>query len=164
MKTFILVRHAKSSWDYPELSDKERPLNNRGKRDAPRMAALLKDLYPDLETFYSSPAKRAHTTALEFVSAYNIDPHSISIETDLYFGDESDIMDIVNNAPNNIDTLAIFSHNPTSTYFINGFEGGAIDNLPTCGVAIFKSTAQAWNAVNTQNTLVSKILKPKVDL
>ena len=63
MKTLFLIRHAKSSWEYTALPDKDRPLNDRGKRDAPKMGKRLakRDVTPDL--ILSSPARRALTTA-----------------------------------------------------------------------------------------------------
>ncbi len=164
MKNFILVRHAKSSWDFPNLKDIDRPLNARGKRDAPKMAMLLKGIVPKIDIIYASPGKRAHDTAIAFSEAYDIDKKDISIETNLYFGSETDIMDIIQASPEEADTIAMYSHNPTSTYFVNSFDGMVLDNLPTCGIAIFESSVDNWKEVNYENSKVIKILRPKFDL
>src|SRR4051794_9695084 len=71
MKTLILVRHAKSSWDQPGVSDIDRPLNERGKSDAPQMAKRLKERNIKIDLFISSPAKRAKKTAKYFAEEYD---------------------------------------------------------------------------------------------
>jgi len=164
MKNFILVRHAKSSWDFPHLEDIDRPLNKRGKRDAPKMAALLKGIIPEIDVFYSSPGKRAHDTAIAFSETYLKDSKKIQIVTDLYFGSESDIMNTIHSSPKEANTIIMFSHNPTSTYFVNRFSGINLDNLPTCGIAIFSSSCTHWSEINYDNSNFVKILRPKFDL
>src|SRR5690349_23982939 len=84
MKTLLLVRHAKSSWDAAGLDDFDRPLNERGKKDAPEMAKRIKDrnIHPDL--FLSSPAKRAHKTAKLFAEEFGISKSEISLKEKLY--------------------------------------------------------------------------------
>jgi len=164
MKQFKIIRPAKSSWKFPELKDIERPLNSRGKKDAPLMGALLKSVVPSIDMFYSSPGKRAHETAKAFVRAYDKQISDISIESDLYFGDESDIMDVIHNNVEDTNVIAMFSHNPTSTYFVNSFGEEVLDNLPTCGVAIFSSKAKTWDQVDYGNSKLIKLLRPKFDL
>ncbi len=84
MKTLYLVRHAKSSWEQPELSDLERPLNKRGKKDAPFMGSLLKKKNEIPELIISSPAKRASSTAKRFAEELGIKKEDIKTEKDLY--------------------------------------------------------------------------------
>ena len=84
MKTIILVRHAKSSWEEPGLSDFDRPLNDRGKKDAPEMAARLKEKKLDVDLFVSSPAKRARRTARFFAEAFGKEKEDIQLVEDLY--------------------------------------------------------------------------------
>ncbi|MBT8233233.1 MAG: histidine phosphatase family protein [Saprospiraceae bacterium] len=159
MKEFLLVRHAKSSWKHPHLKDKERPLNPRGERDAPRMAAYCKDNGLALTNIISSPAVRAFTTASIFSEIYgNLD---VDIETDLYFGEESDWLDIINQLDEDIKFPAFFSHNPTITYFANSFEGDYIDNVPTCGVVHIKSSANEWSEVDCRNSKIESFIYPK---
>src|SRR5690242_17249759 len=84
MKTLILVRHAKSSWETPGLSDYDRPLNDRGKKDAPEMAKRLKEKGIRIDQIVSSPAKRAKRTARYFADVFNIDKDEIYLVEDLY--------------------------------------------------------------------------------
>ena len=84
MKTLILVRHAKSSWEEVGMDDAERPLNERGKKDAPQMAIRLKDKNIKVDVFISSPAKRAHKTAKYFAEEYDLSKKEILVVNKLY--------------------------------------------------------------------------------
>ena len=161
MKQLILVRHAKSSWSEPGLSDIERPLNDRGKRDAPFMADYLqnKGLVPD--RLISSPAVRAYTTAKHFRRTLGLEKTALSKETELYFGSESDWMYMINALDESVQFPAFFSHNPTITYFSNGFQNAAFENVPTCGVVHLSSTAETWKDLDQNNTTVIAHYFPK---
>lgn len=159
MIEFLLVRHAKSSWDYPQLKDIDRPLNKRGKRDAPFMANYCHNKGIGVSHLFSSPAVRAYNTALQFQEEFAIE--EISVESDLYFGDESDWMHIINNLESDVKLPAFFSHNPTITYFANAFTGDFIDNVPTCGIIHLKSECQEWSEVDYNNTVIIGVYFPK---
>ncbi len=160
MKQVLLIRHAKSSWDDPHLEDKMRPLNPRGKRDAPYMAAYIKSLGYNISHIYSSPAKRAHRTAEHFALEHqNID---ISIETDLYFGREEDWLFLINSLEESVSLPAYFSHNPTITYFSNQFSESLIDNVPTTGIVVLQSSAENWKDLHPDNTKVKNTYFPKL--
>src|SRR5215470_8706335 len=112
MKTLYLVRHAKSSRDDPSLPDKERPLNKRGRRDAPRMGERLakRDVKPDL--ILSSPAVRALATA-EIVSrklGYAI--KDIVVDERLYGADPNDLLDVIHELGEKPKRVMLFGHNP----------------------------------------------------
>jgi phosphohistidine phosphatase len=147
MRTLLLVRHAKSSWDDPALSDKERPLNKRGKDDAPKMGKLLKkrDFQPDL--IVSSPAKRAYSTAKRI--AKELDYRKNNIETDeaLYMADTEDFISVIKNIDDNINNLMLFSHNYGITYFANFISGSEIDNIPTCGLVRIDFEMESWKQI-----------------
>src|SRR5688572_13035528 len=84
MKILLLVRHAKSDWGDPSLADIERPLNDRGKRDAPVMAHRLLDKRIEIDAFISSPAKRARKTAKVFAGEYKRDKEEVILIEQLY--------------------------------------------------------------------------------
>ena len=132
MKEVFLIRHAKSSWDRPSLSDRDRPLNTRGKRDAPFMSGMLADLFPSMDLIISSPAKRALTTAKYFASTYQIPKKEIKIVDNLYHGDPSDITQAIQSTDEKYYRIAIFGHNPGWTYFANLVPNVRIDNIPAC--------------------------------
>lgn len=162
MKQILLVRHAKSSWDFPELSDKDRPLNKRGHRDAPVMAEhLIKlGLVPDI--LVSSPAKRAYTTAVYFTKAFGGSAKDIVIESDLYFGTEDDWLDIIQSVDDDFSFAAFFSHNPNITSLSNRFTEKMISNVPTCGVIHLQSSSKTWEDVYYDNTSLLNSYFPKL--
>jgi len=161
-KNILLVRHAKSSWAYPELDDKERPLNKRGKNDGPFMANFCRELGLVPDRLLSSPAVRAYRTAQFFHSEFNEEVASLTKESDLYFGSESDWMYLMNELPEAVSFPAFFSHNPTITYFANMFADEILDNVPTCGVIHLKSTAELWSEVGYGNTRMENYYFPKL--
>lgn len=147
MKTLYLIRHAKSSWDFPELDDEERPLNNRGKRDAPDMGERLaqRGLFPDL--MLSSPANRALTTCK--IIAKKLDYPEEAIETDerIYLTSPGELLSVVKATDNTWNTLCLFGHNPGFTDFANRLTGDHLDNLPTCGVYACEFEVDNWEQV-----------------
>ncbi|MBC7872761.1 MAG: histidine phosphatase family protein [Ferruginibacter sp.] len=144
MKTLLLVRHAKSDWGDPSLDDFDRPLNSRGKKDAPEMAQRLRDKKVKIDAFIASPAKRAKKTAVIFASAYKKDKADIIFKDELYGAGEDEFKDVVNKAGNKFDSIAIFSHNPGITDFANLLTETRIDNIPTCGVCAIKADCSSW--------------------
>jgi len=161
MKELLLVRHAKSSWSEVGLTDKDRPLNDRGNRDAPFMANYLigKGLKPDI--LISSPAVRAYRTAKYFRKEMGIEKDKLIKESELYFGSETDWMHMINSLDEGISLPAFFSHNPTITYFSNSFINGAFENVPTCGIVYLRSSSESWESLDYGNTEVKAHFFPK---
>lgn len=149
MKTLYIIRHAKSSWDDPAQDDFERPLNERGKRDAPRMAKRLKEkeIYPNL--ILSSPAKRARSTARRMAKVLKYNKENIQTDRSLYHADEGTIFSVIQNINNKHDVVFLFGHNPGLTDFVNSFMSDEIDidNIPTAGVVAFRIDGDTWKDV-----------------
>lgn len=131
MKTILLVRHAKSSWENFAVADIDRPLNDRGKRNAPDMAARLLKRNIFIDAFISSPAKRAFTTAKLFCEAYETDKSQIIVVPSLYEPTHAAFVQAIAQAPQTAATIALFSHNPGITAFANALvsnrHGGPLD-------------------------------------
>lgn len=144
MKQLILVRHAKSDWGDPSLNDFDRPLNGRGEQDAPVMAQRLLDSKVKIDTFISSPAKRARKTARIFVKAYKVKKEDMIFHDELYGASENVFWDVIAKADNKADSIAIFSHNPGITDFANLLTSTRIDNIPTCGIFAVKADCKKW--------------------
>lgn len=150
MKTLLLVRHAKSSWDLATLNDFDRSLNERGKKDAPVMAQRLLDRKIDINTFVSSPAKRAKKTAELFCSIYKKDKEQIVFIPALYHASLNTFFEVVTQLNNDYNCVAIFSHNPVITEFVNQLvENVTIENMPTCGVFAVKTSITKWKEFST---------------
>lgn len=144
MKVVFLIRHAKSDWNDPSLSDFDRPLNERGKRDAPAMAHRLVDKDLSIDCFISSPAKRAKRTARIFAEAFKADKEDIVYRDELYGAGEEVFFDTIKNAKNKWKSIAIFSHNPGLTDFANLLTETRIDNIPTSGIFAVKADCDDW--------------------
>ncbi len=144
MKQLILIRHAKSDWGNPGLDDFDRPLNERGKKDAPAMAQRLVDKKISIEAFIASPAKRAAKTAKYFAEAYNRKKEEIIFEKKLYMANTSSFYSIIEKVEDKFNSIAIFSHNFGITEFANMLTDMQIDNMPTCGVFAIKAECNTW--------------------
>lgn len=144
MKQLILVRHAKSSWDFIDMEDFDRPLNDRGNRDAPVMAKRLLKKDIDIDLFVSSPAKRALATATIFAEAYHKKQKKIIQQAALYEASVSAFYEVVAGLDNEAKSAAIFSHNPGITDFVNSITHTRIDNMPTCGIFAVKADIKKW--------------------
>jgi phosphohistidine phosphatase len=148
MKKLFVIRHAKSSWNYPDLDDIDRPLNKRGKRNAPEMGKRLsvKGVKPDL--LITSPAKRAASTAKKIAKALSYPKDQIVIDQNLYHGTNQEVIDVIRNASDKIGTLMIFGHNPGFTELVNHLSGSSIYNIPTCGIAEIGFDIQSWKDID----------------
>lgn len=144
MKTLLIVRHAKSSWDSADISDIDRPLNDRGKRDAPVMAQRLIKAGVVIDRFVSSPAKRARSTAEHFAHAYDRKSKEILQVPDLYHADIPLFKQVVAGLDDDDDTVAIFSHNPGITAFANALTDIRLDNMPTCAIFAVRNEVAHW--------------------
>jgi len=149
LKKLLLIRHAKSSWSDDSISDKERPLNARGKKAAPFMAEILKKKNINIELFISSPAERAFATAKKFADTFGYPRNKIKIIEDLYGAATYEIMEIVNNFDNNLECVAIFGHNPDLTQFNNFLSDTYIDNIPTTGIVLLHFEVDNWTDIGS---------------
>ncbi|MHA4809182.1 SixA phosphatase family protein [Flavitalea flava] len=145
MKTLLIIRHAKSSWEQITLSDKDRPLNERGKRDAPEMARRLIKAGIKIDLFVSSPAKRARDTAEFFIREFGGKEKDIVLVPELYHAGIPVFTELVADLDDRYDTVAIFSHNPGITSFVNSLTTARLDNMPTAGVFAVTSPAVNWS-------------------
>lgn len=146
MKRLFIVRHAKSSWGGIGLSDFERPLNERGKRDAPEMAQRLLNRKVKIDAFISSPAKRAKSTCKAFCKIYKAPENQILFIDDLYHANSESFYKIISGIDAGSRNVAIFSHNPGITDFVNSLcEGIRTDNMPTCSVYAVEMDILHWN-------------------
>ena len=145
MKTLLIIRHAKSSWDTSILNDFDRSLNDRGKKDAPVMAQRLLDKKINIDAFVSSPAKRAKKTAELFCSTFNKNKDHIIFVPSLYHAAPQIFFDVIQQLNNDFESVAIFSHNPGITEFVNQLvENVHIDNMPTCSIFAVKINSTNW--------------------
>ncbi len=146
MKTVVLIRHAKSSWDNPTLDDFDRPLNARGQRDAPAMAHhLSKEGFAE-GRWISSPAKRALTTAQLMAKTLGRPADTLETDSRLYHAWTDTLLDIIREQPAAVDRLLLFAHNPGLTEMAHRLTQVRLDNLPTCGIFVVSFPISDWRA------------------
>ncbi len=147
MKTLLLVRHAKSSWKDPTLADCDRPLNNRGMRDAPRMGRRLADRQVRLDLMVSSPALRAMSTAQAIAAEIGYPAKDIVVEQSVYHGGAVDLLRLVHQLDDAVNCAMLLGHNPELTTLVNQLARCSIDNVPTCGIAEITFAATSWREI-----------------
>jgi phosphohistidine phosphatase len=145
MKTLLIIRHAKSSWDNALVKDIDRPLNERGKRDAPVMARRLLQKDIKIGLFVSSPAKRARSTAELIIREFGRSEKEILFIPELYHAPVQTFNDTISRLDDRYDSAALFSHNPGITAFVNSLGAIRVDNMPTCGIFAVRSAAASWS-------------------
>lgn len=147
MKKIYLVRHAKSSWDHSELKDHDRPLNKRGKRDAPFMASILKKakIFPEL--IYTSTAERALSTAEIFIEELNIPKDDLIKTSSIYEAGIKEIERIIHQSSDEYSSIMLFGHNPVFTIYANHLGDKYIDNMPTCSIVGIECKVDKWEEI-----------------
>lgn len=146
MKTLLLLRHAKSSWKQPELRDHDRPLNKRGKKEAPRVGKYLKEnsLVPDL--VLSSTASRARDTA-QAVAEESGYAGEIELKGDLYLSDTACYLDILRSLPDEVRRVLVVGHNPDLEELL-ALLTDATQHLATAALAQVDLPISSWQELN----------------
>jgi phosphohistidine phosphatase len=149
MKKIFLIRHAKSSWDDPAIKDFERPLNNRGERDAPFMAARFSHAF-EVGLYLSSSAARALATASVFHKLAKNTEVKLLQDNRIYEALLQDLLSVLCDLPDSLESVALFGHNPGLSHLITYLTGDLVD-MPTCSIAEIELKHDTWKALG-QNT------------
>lgn len=158
MKNLILIRHAKSSWDTP-LKDIDRPLEQRGMKDAHLVSLNIFNFLPQTFVIWSSIAKRASDTAIIFAQNILYPIESIIYKKELYTFDENQLERIIKSIDDSYDSVIIFGHNAAITNFVNKFGDVFIDNVPTTGFVSLEFDTDYWQQIKKNKT--KQIISPK---
>lgn len=161
MKKLYIMRHGKSSWDYDEIKDYDRPLKKRGIIDAYKVAQFIKDrgLRPD--GIISSFANRALHTSIIIARKLGYPLQLIQIEPNIYFGSMQETINIINSQHEDLNTLMLFGHNPNATDISNLFLEEKIDNLPTAGCVEITFNMDSWKELSKEKVVETKTIFPK---
>lgn len=148
MKTLLVLRHAKSSWGNDYLADHERPLNDRGKQDAPRMGRLLQaeELVPDL--IISSSAERALTTA-EFVALNCEYENEIIVTRRFYHADPEDYLEVLAGVDDQYRRVMVVGHNPGMELLVEDLTGESV-RMATAALAHLQFDIERWRDVTDE--------------
>ena len=160
-KSLYIVRHGKSTWDYNSASDIDRPLKERGIKDAYHMSERLLKNNQVPELIISSTAVRAMHTATIFARTFELDTSKIQLNNNLYLASTRSVLDIVESINDQINSVMIFGHNPTFTDLANIFLKDKIDNMPTTGLAKIIFNSKTWTNIRNQEPIESFFDYPK---
>jgi phosphohistidine phosphatase len=144
MRTLYIVRHAKSSWADASMDDAARPLNERGRHDAPMMAKRFADLQEPVGLLASSPAVRARSTADAFASALGL---PVQENVRLYLATADELLALVQGLPDEVRSAMIVGHNPGLSVLVDDLTGDGMGDMPTCAMARVDLEADHWNEV-----------------
>ena len=162
MKQLLLIRHGKSDWDHPGLTDHDRPLNDRGLRDAPRIATALigRGVRPDL--IVSSTAVRALTTAQLIAGKMGYPPENILEAPALYLAPPGVILRAIQQLDEAAGTVMIFGHNPGMHEAVYAFAAGEeVADFPTLAVARIEISAEHWGSVEWDSARLLELRIPR---
>lgn len=163
MKTLLLLRHAKSSWDEAHLEDHDRPLNGRGKKDAKRMGRFIRreDLVPD--AVFTSTAKRARSTAKRVLGAAGYDGEVVK-KRELYMAGPKAMLSAARHAPEGAQHVMLIGHNPGMEELLEALTGRT-EALPTCALAQVQLSIDRWQdlAPGTSGVLTHLWLPRELD-
>ncbi|WP_045689976.1 SixA phosphatase family protein [Hymenobacter sp. AT01-02] len=161
MKTLYLMRHAKSSWDFDDLDDHQRPLNDRGRDDAPRMGQALAKRDIQLNLLLTSPAVRALSTAALVAKEIDYPHEKIQVVESIYEATVLDLLQVVRQCPDEADSVLLVGHNNTLTDFANLLSPSSIPDMPTASIVCIKFSCAHWAEVDQANAEFYFFDKPK---
>jgi phosphohistidine phosphatase len=143
-KTLHIARHAKSSWDFEDISDIDRPLNSRGVNSAYLMARRFAGRNPLPDLIITSPAIRAVHSAIIYARVLKLAWDKIVLNETIYMGHAEEIIQIIESVDNKHDNIVVFGHNPTFTVMANHFLKDQIENIPTAGIVSLTFKEKTW--------------------
>ena len=159
MKKLVIVRHSKSSWSDPYLSDFDRPLNKRGNRDGGLMAEFLSKRIKNVYKLLSSSSKRTRLTSEFFKNKINIKVENYTDK--LYHASYDDIIDLLNQVKDDVRSLILIGHNPGLTHLVNFFTEVNLYNLPTTGIVVINFMIDKWKNIKDSKGNIEIIKFPK---
>lgn len=154
MKTLYIVRHAKSSWEYPKVEDIDRPLKQRGILDAHLMASYLSKTIAKPDVFVSSSANRALHTAVIFCENFDYPLSNLKIKRQLYSFSDGYLVKTVRALDDGFSSAIIFSHDHGINTFVNKFGSKPIAHVPTCGVIGIEFDEKHWKNIKSGKTIL----------
>jgi phosphohistidine phosphatase len=162
VKTLYIVRHAKSSWDFPNLRDHDRPLLPKGEKRTRKIAVFLEkeNIKPDL--MISSTAVRAYETAVIIAKQLGYPVKNIISESKFYDSGILSIMDVLYGLDNKVNSVMIFGHNPSFTSLANKFLHNPIEWLPTSGLVSISFDAEKWEEILLVERKTNFVIFPKM--
>ncbi|HZK08867.1 MAG TPA: histidine phosphatase family protein [Bacteroidales bacterium] len=162
MKTVYIVRHAKSSWDSPQLEDYERPVIPKGFKRTERIIKFLQESGVKVDLLYASHAVRAAETARMLGPALGVEVDQIITEPEIYHGGTNALSNLIYGLPNDVSSVMIVGHNPVVSDFANEYADQHIDWLPTSAVVALRFETDAWEKIDQAKVETVFVVTPSM--
>ena len=160
-KTLLVMRHAKSSWKTPGITDHERPLNRRGERDAVLMAKFLESAKIDISRVAASTARRADQTATALIETIDdLGPTQRESRDDFYLAAPHAYLNYLNGLEDSVSTVILIGHNPGLESLVE-YLGGRWETMPTAAIACFDCSASSWSSADPSAFRLDHVWRPK---
>lgn len=161
MKTLYIVRHAKSSWDNPDLPDKNRPITRKGIERLHKCLKVLTSYNTAPELIISSPALRTYETALVLAEGLGYNKNAIIQNNEFYDACKNDLLDFIYCLSDKINSVMLVGHNPTVTSLSNFFLEEKLDWLPTSGIVSISFETESWSNIHLASKKTNFVIIPK---
>lgn len=161
MKKLHLIRHAKSSWADPNLSDEQRPLSSRGVSSCEIMAPAIVKAGCNFEHVFCSPAVRAKATIENIAKALPDRAVEWKVDEQLYTFNGANLLHWCKSISDDLDEIVLLGHNPAITDLCNGLSGADLENIPTCGYALLTFDGEHWQDLKPKTARLETFLTPK---
>lgn len=162
MKQLFLLRHAKSSWAEPNVKDFDRPLNKRGKENAPKMAALLHKNYGTPDAIVVSPSLRTMSTAEFHAKEFGLKMNDLIKDERIYESPGMRLLQVLSELPEEANSALLIGHNPGLSHLVLYLSGEALD-MPTSGLAVLELHVDSWFALGNGVATLKGYHFPKKD-
>ena len=159
MKTVYIVRHAKSSWEYKDIQDIDRPLKMRGITDSHLLSKVLSKKIKRPDIFVSSSANRALHTAMIFAENFTYPLANLQIKKSLYSFSDGYLIKTVKALDDGFNSAIIFSHDHGISDFVNKYGDKVINHVTTCGVVAIEFKTNHWKNIKNGKTLFTEFPK-----
>lgn len=161
MKTLTIIRHAKSSWNDPSLTDFQRPLNKRGVRDAPRIGEALHERGVSFDAVLCSDAQRAMQTLSLLGQGMAIDEEIVAYRHDMYGATANHLVSCIAEQPDSLSSIALVGHNPGMEDLAYKLAEQPVGHMSTCNVVQLLFECSKWSDLSPGTGKAALILRPR---
>lgn len=162
MKTVYIVRHAKSSWDYPQLEDHERPIIPKGLKRTKRIIEYLRENNVKVDVLCASHAVRSLETARMLAPVVGVAVGDVVIEPQIYHGGTNALSHLIYSLPDDLNSVMIVGHNPAVTDFANEYTDEYIDWLTTSAMVALRFDCEEWHNIDQAKVITDFIITPSM--
>lgn len=162
MKILTLIRHAKSSWDDPALSDFERPLNARGQHDLPSMVERMQHRGPPPDKLIFSPALRTRLTAEPLISTFGLDAATVEVSEQTYEATADTLFRLLQQQPDQTRHLMLIGHNPGLLELPQVLCADAPERMPTAAIIQLHLMIDRWHELTPHCAELAWLDYPKL--